>query len=158
MRYSFNELHLSLTNDQGSIRVYVDLDQLHDSPQDLLIIEYALFMTLRNGVRDRSQGGHIYHINQRYHILAILVAKEHDECLLRRWVRAINACLEIIDQICVEVLQIALTNEMLGEPKNYTQLLIIIVSLRTHHEVGKAARIQKAQKYIGFLDVPGVIR
>jgi hypothetical protein len=47
---------------------------------------------------------------------------------------------------------------MLGEAENHTQLRVIIESLGTHHEVGKAPGIQQAQKYIGFFNVPGVKR
>ena len=107
---------------------------------------------------ERSQGGHTDHIDQRDHILAIFVTKEHDEGLLRQGVIAINACLEVIDEVYVEVFQIVLGHEILGEAEDNTKLRVIIESLRTHHEVCKAARIQQAQKYIGFFDVPGAKR
>ena len=77
---------------------------------------------------------------------------------MRHGIRAIKACLEVIDEIYVEVFQIVLSHEILGEAEDHAQLRVIIESLRTHHEVGKAARIQQAQKYIGFFDVPGAKR
>jgi hypothetical protein len=109
-------------------------------------------------VCERSQGGHTDHIDQRYQILAILISKEHDEGLLSHGVRAINACLKIIDEVYVEVFKIVLSYEILGEAEDNTLLRVIIESLRTHHEVGKAARIQQTQKYIGFFNVPGAKR